>query len=180
MRRLRRQLSAVGDPAIGRRVLQETAHTIGPYAWRLLGEADRERLRRHTRLAASLASPMVPVNASILMRLLDGGQLTVASGVRGIEMSDGGFRVLCGDTELRADTVINAVNPPPRAVPSAAGPLVASLVSGGPATPHPSGGLVAADPRLTVVGDLAGGGSFNTSSIAGIAAQAVRAAESLT
>ncbi|MGW0486014.1 FAD/NAD(P)-binding protein [Nonomuraea sp. NPDC003214] len=36
VRRWRRQLAAVGDPRTGRRVLQESAHTVGPYAWRLL------------------------------------------------------------------------------------------------------------------------------------------------
>ncbi|MFB4273710.1 FAD/NAD(P)-binding protein [Nonomuraea sp. MTCD27] len=55
VRRLRRELAAVGDPEIGRRVLQSAAHSVGPYAWRLLPEADRVRLRRHFRLATSLA-----------------------------------------------------------------------------------------------------------------------------
>ncbi|MFI7633957.1 FAD/NAD(P)-binding protein [Nonomuraea sp. NPDC049400] len=174
--RLRRQLAAVDDLAIGRRVLQETAHTVGPYAWRLLAEPDRVRLRRHFRLATSLASPMVPVNAAVLMRLLDSGQLSVAAGIRGIEAAQGCFLPRCDDGTWRADVVINAVNPPPQAVPDAAGPLVASLVAGGLAVLHPAGGLVPADPRLDVVGDFAGGGPFITSGIAGIAAQAAQAA----
>ncbi|WP_101789401.1 FAD/NAD(P)-binding protein [Nonomuraea indica] len=179
VRRLRRQLAAVDDPGIGRRVLQEAAHTVGPYAWRLLPEADRERLRAHFRLATSLASPMVPVNAAVLLRLFEDGQLTMVAGVRKIEAVEGGFRVL-GDTgELDADAVVNAVNPPPQALPRAAEPLVTSLLDDGLAALHPAGGLVPADPRLHVVGDLAGGGPFITSSIPGVAAAGARAAVAL-
>lgn len=178
-RRLRSQLAAVDDPRIGRRVLQETAHSVGPYAWRLLPEPDRVRLRRHFRLATSVASPMVPVNAATLTRLLDAGQLSLLAGVRKIEAADGVFRVHGDDGERGFDAVVNAVNPPPRAIPRAAGPLVSALVADGAAELHPDGGLVPADPRLHVVGDLAGGGSFITSSIAGTAAQAARAAHTI-
>ncbi|WP_067479211.1 FAD/NAD(P)-binding protein [Actinomadura hibisca] len=164
VQRLRRQIAAIDDPRIGRRVLQQTAHTVGPYAWRLLSESDRARLRRHLRTAVSVVSPMVPVNASVLMRLLDAGQLV-------IERVDGRFAA--------SEIVINAVNPSPQAVPTAAQPLVRSLVDAGLATLHPSGGLVPADPRVHVIGDLTGGGSFVTSSIPGVAAQASRTAQAL-
>ncbi|MED7924281.1 FAD/NAD(P)-binding protein [Nonomuraea sp. LP-02] len=179
VRRLRRQLAAVGDPRIGRRVLQETAHTVGPYAWRLLPEPDRERLRGHFRLATSVASPMVPVNAAALLRLFESGQLSVMAGVRKIEAAEGGFRVRGDGGDLNADVVVNAVNPPPKAVPRAAEPLVTSLLSGGLAALHPSGGLIPADPRLHVVGDLAGGGPFITSGIPGVAAAGARAVSGL-
>jgi uncharacterized NAD(P)/FAD-binding protein YdhS len=179
VRRLRRQIAAVDDPRIGRRVLQETAHTVGPYAWRLLPESDRAWLRRHLRTATSVVSPMVPVNASVLMRLLDSGQLAVISGVHAIEPVNGRFRVRDGSGEHTAEIVVNAVNPPPRAVPAAARHLVRSLVGAGLATLHPSGGLIPADPRVHVVGDLTGGGSFITSSIPGVAAQASRTAQAL-
>ncbi|MGW7065191.1 FAD/NAD(P)-binding protein [Streptomyces sp. NPDC054904] len=179
VRRLQAQLAAVDDVRIGRRVLQETAHSVGPYAWRLLPEPDRMRLRRHFRMATSVASPMVPVNAATMMRLLDSGQLTTAVGVRKIEAANGMFRVHCDDGERTFDSVANAVNPPPRAIPRTAGPLVTALVADGSAELHPTGGLVPADPRLQVVGDLAGGGPFITSSIAGIAAQAARAAQTI-
>ncbi|MET9343179.1 FAD/NAD(P)-binding protein [Nonomuraea sp. NPDC003804] len=172
--RLRRQLDAVDDPRIGRRVLQETAHTVGPYVWRLLPEPDRERLRRHFRLATSMASPMVPVNAAALLRLFESGQLTMVAGVRKIEAVEGGFRVRGDGGDLNADVVVNAVNPPPQAVPRAAEPLVTCLLADGLATLHPSGGLVPADPRLHVVGDLAGGGPFITSGIPGVAAAGAR------
>ncbi|WP_043626700.1 FAD/NAD(P)-binding protein [Nonomuraea candida] len=179
VRRLRRQLDAVGDPRIGRRVLQETAHTVGPHAWRLLPEPDRDRLRGHFRLATSVASPMVPVNAAALLRLFESGQLAMAAGVRKIEAVAGGFLVRGDGGDLAADVVVNAVNPPPQAVPRAAEPLVTSLLAGGMATLHPSGGLVPAGPRLHVVGDLAGGGPFITSGIPGVAAAGARAAREL-
>ncbi|MFI6742622.1 FAD/NAD(P)-binding protein [Nonomuraea sp. NPDC050451] len=177
--RLRRQLAAVDDPRIGRRVLQETAHTVGPYAWRLLPEPDRERLRRHFRLATSMASPMVPVNAAALLRLFESGQLTMTAGVRKIEAVEGGFRVRGDGGDLNAGVVVNAVNPPPRAVPRAAEPLVTCLLADGLAALHPSGGLVPADPRLYVVGDLAGGGPFITSGIPGVAAAGARTVRGL-
>jgi uncharacterized NAD(P)/FAD-binding protein YdhS len=179
VRRLRQQIAAVDDPRIGRRVLQETAHTVGPYAWRLLREPDRAWLRRHHRTATSVASPMVPVNASILMRLLDSGQLTVSSGVTAVEPVNGRFRVRDARGQHTAHVVVNAVNAPAHAVPGAAWPLVRSLEGAGLATFHPSGGVVPTDPRVHVVGDLAGGGSFITSSIAGVVAQASRAAAAL-
>ncbi|WP_329077348.1 hypothetical protein [Streptomyces niveus] len=68
------------------------------------------------------------------------------------------------------------MNPPPRGIPDGARQLVASLVNSGLATLHPYGGVTTTDPRVQVVGDLAGGGSFITSSIAGVAAQASRTA----
>ncbi|WP_181957951.1 hypothetical protein [Nonomuraea mesophila] len=68
---------------------QETAHTVGPHAWRLLPEPDRERLRGHFRPATSTASPMVPVNAAALLRLFESGQLTMVAGVRKIEAHTG-------------------------------------------------------------------------------------------
>ncbi|MEU9670823.1 FAD/NAD(P)-binding protein [Streptomyces bobili] len=179
VRRLRAQLSAVDDSRIGRRVLQETAHSVGPYAWQLLSEPDRMRLRCHFRTATSVASPMVPVNAATMMRLLDSGQLTVTPGVRKIETADGVFRVYGDNGERTFDTIINAVNPPPKAIPGTAGPLVTALLADGSAELHPAGGLVPADPRLHVVGDLAGGGPFITSSIAGTAAQAARTAQTI-
>lgn len=179
VRRLRAQLAAVDDPRIGRRVLQEAAHSIGPYAWRLLPEPDRTRLRRHFRTVTSVVSPMVPVNAVTVLRLLDSGQLAVAAGVRTIEAADGAFRVRGADGVRTFDTVVNAVNPQPGATPRTAGPLITALVADGSAEPHPSGGLVPSHPCLHVVGDLAGGGPFITSSIAGTAARAARAARAI-
>jgi uncharacterized NAD(P)/FAD-binding protein YdhS len=179
VRWLPRQLAAVNDPRIGRRVLQVAAHTVGPYAWRLLHEPDRERLRGHFRLATSVTSPMVPVNAAALLRLSESGQLTMMTGVRKIEAVEGGFRVGGDGGDLNADILVNAVNSPPQAVPRPAEPLVTSLLADGLAALHPSGGLVPADPRLHVVGDLIGGGSFITSSIPGLAAAGARTVSGL-
>jgi uncharacterized NAD(P)/FAD-binding protein YdhS len=173
--RLRAQLAAVADPKVGRRLLQEAVHTVGPLAWRRLSEPDRDRLRRLRRLATGVASPMVPVNASILLRLFDSGQLAIASGLRGVKPVEGRFHAYGDGGEVVADVVVNAVNPLPQAVPRGADRLVESLLAEGLAAPHPSGGLLPADPRVQVVGDLAGGGTFITSSIPGIAAQAANA-----
>ncbi|WP_131741996.1 FAD/NAD(P)-binding protein [Actinomadura roseirufa] len=167
--RLRRQLAAVDDPRIGRRVLQQAAHALGPAAWRSMPEPDRDRLREHFRVATSLASPMVPVNAQTLLRLFDSGRLTTVTGVEKIEASDGTFHIHAA-TDHRTTTVINAVNPPPRSVPREAAQLVASLVENDLATHHPSGGLLPADPRLHVLGDLSAEGPFITSGIAGLTA----------
>ncbi|MER7576569.1 FAD/NAD(P)-binding protein [Streptomyces sp. NPDC126514] len=180
VRRLRRQIGAVADPSVGRRMLQEAAHTVGPYVWRLLPDSDRARLRSHLRTAISVASPMVPVNAAVLLRLLDAGQLTLVRGIRGMEAVKGRFRVHGGDRGgFSADVVINAVNSAPPSVPDAARQLVGSMVDTGLASLHPSGGAVPADPRVHVVGDLSGGGSFVTASIPGLAVQAARVAQAL-
>ncbi|GAA5176599.1 FAD/NAD(P)-binding domain-containing protein [Pseudonocardia eucalypti] len=180
VQRFRRQFAAVDDPRIGRRVVQQTAHSVGPFAWPLLPAADRAWLRHHSRTVTSVASPMIPRNAAVLIRLLDSGQLTLASGVDTIEPVNRGFRVHDNRGEHRAEIVFNAVNPPPRTIPAAAQDLARSLVDAGLATAHPAGGLVPADPRVHVVGDLGGGRSFITSSIPGVAAQAALTAKALT
>ncbi|WUH99613.1 FAD/NAD(P)-binding protein [Spirillospora sp. NBC_00431] len=187
---LREQLRMVDTPLLGRRIVQEAAHTAGPVAWRLLPASDRERLRaHHFRTITSLASPMVPRNAAVLLDLFDAGALESLSGIEKIEAGDG-FRIVHAAGERTADVVINAVNPPSHAVPRAAEQLVSSLLGQG-AAQHPDGGLVIdpgtgrivvggrPDPRLHVVGDLAGGGPFLTSGIPGVAAQANRAAQSI-
>jgi uncharacterized NAD(P)/FAD-binding protein YdhS len=177
--RLRRQIAEITAPEIGRRVLQVAAHTVGPYAWRLLGERDRHRLRAQSRTAISVASPMVPVNAVRLLQLFDSGRLEVLAGARGISRDDGRFTVGTSTGAQRVDVVVNAVNPSPHAVPRATAALVGDLVATGVATRHPSGGLVATDRHVHVVGDLAGGGSFLTSSIPGIAAQGAATARAI-
>ncbi|TDC97067.1 FAD/NAD(P)-binding protein [Actinomadura sp. 7K507] len=187
---LREQLGMVDTPLLGRRIIQEAAHTAGPVAWRLLPEADRARLRSgHFRTITGLASPMVPHNAAALLDLFDAGGLRIFPGIEKIEAARG-FRIKHAAGTHTADVVINAVNPPPHAIPSAAGSLVSSLLGQG-ATRHPHGGLAAdpdtgrllvggrPDPCLYVVGDLAGGGPFLTSGIPGVAAQAHRTARSL-
>ncbi|TMQ90507.1 hypothetical protein ETD83_35175 [Actinomadura soli] len=188
---LREQLAMVDDPGLGRRILQEAAHTAGAVAWRLLPVPDREPLRtRHFRTITGLVSPMVPGNAAVLLDLFDAGTLESLSGIEKIEAGNG-FRVAHAAGERTADVVINAVNPPPHAIPRAAERLVSSLLGQG-AAHHPDGGLVTdpgtgrivvggrPDPRLHVVGDLAGGGPFLVSGIPGVAAQAHRTSRSIT
>ncbi|MFI0410496.1 FAD/NAD(P)-binding protein [Actinomadura sp. 3N508] len=187
---LREQLALVDDPHLGRRILQEAAHTAGAVAWRLLRAADRELLRtRHYRTITGLASPMVPGNAAVLLELFDAGTLESLSGIEKIEPGDA-FRIVHAAGQRTADVVINAVNPPPHAIPRAAERLVSSLLGQG-AAQHPDGGLVTdpgtgrivvggrPDPRLHVVGDLAGGGPFLVSGIPGVAAQAHRTSLSI-
>ncbi|MEU8124501.1 FAD/NAD(P)-binding protein [Spirillospora sp. NPDC049024] len=187
---LREQLAMVDAPQLGRRIVQEAAHTAGPVAWRLLPARDRERLRgRHFRTITSAASPMVPGNAALLLDLFEAGALEALSGIEKIEAGSG-FEITHAGGVRTADIVINAVNPPPHAIPRAAEPLVSSLLAQG-AVPAPDGGL-AIDPgtgrvlvggrpdrRLHVAGDLAGGGPFLVSGIPGVAAQASRAARSI-
>ncbi|CAM3802635.1 FAD/NAD(P)-binding protein [Kibdelosporangium persicum] len=109
--RLRRQLSEVDSDYLGRRMLAVGIHTLGPAAWRRLPDADRDMLRTgHFRAITSLASPMVPVNAEIVLRLLDSGQLRLLAGIPGIEATSRGFHI-SGSGELTADVVLNAVNP---------------------------------------------------------------------
>jgi uncharacterized NAD(P)/FAD-binding protein YdhS len=177
--RLRRQIAAITAPEIGRRVLQVASHSVGPYAWRLLPERDRDRLRAQSRTAISVASPMIPTNAVRLLQLFDSGQLEMLAGVRDITRNNGRFAVETGRGERRADVVVNAVNPPPHAVPRSAAGLVGDLVDMGVAARHPSGGLLPADPRVHLVGDLAGGGPFITSSVPGLAAQGAATARAV-
>ncbi|MFI6316154.1 FAD/NAD(P)-binding protein [Nonomuraea sp. NPDC050556] len=167
--RLRRQLAAIDAPELGRRILQQAAHTLGPLAWSVLTDRT-EWTGEHRRTAVSVSSPMVPVNAVEVDRLLERGQLTLVRGLRTVEP---GFRIRTAGGGLRADVVINAVNPPPHSVPPAAAPLVASLLATGLATANPAGGLdVPSGAPLHVVGDLAAGGTFVTSSVPAIAATA--------
>jgi uncharacterized NAD(P)/FAD-binding protein YdhS len=177
--RLRRQIAAITDPGIGRRVLQSAAHSVGPYAWRLLPERDRDRLRAQARTAISVASPMIPANAGRLLQLFDAGQLELLAGLRAITRHDGRFAVETVSGDRRAAVVVNAVNPAPHAVPRSAARLVEDLVDMGVAARHPSGGLLPADPRMHLVGDLTGGGPFITSSIPGLAVQGAAAARAV-
>ncbi|MBB5084681.1 FAD/NAD(P)-binding protein [Nonomuraea endophytica] len=186
--RLRRQLAAIDAPELGRRIVQQAAHTLGPLTWGVL--EDRDRLTgEHRRTAVSVSSPMVPVNAVQLDRLLARGQLTLVRGLRAVVP---GFHITTTDNDpraesglradggLRADVVVNAVNPAPHSVPEAAASLVASLLADGLATTGPEGGLeVPAGAPLHVVGDLAAGGTFVTSSIPAVAAQAAATAQAL-
>ncbi|WP_243740498.1 FAD/NAD(P)-binding protein [Streptomyces sp. 8K308] len=189
---LRRQLDAVDSPHLGRRLLTLAIRTAGPAAWRSLPRDERTMLlRRHFRTINGLSSPMVPLNAHLLLRLFDSGQLRTRPGLVKIEPAEGkGFRVL-DTSRWTADLVINAVNPPAYATPQEAGPLVSSLLAEGAAEACGTGGLsnepgsgrltVAGrpDPVWHVLGNLAGDTLFIATNPPGLAAESERVARSL-
>ncbi|WP_026414592.1 FAD/NAD(P)-binding protein [Actinomadura oligospora] len=184
--RLRRQIETVGTHSQARRLLQDACHGVMASAWPLLPEADRATLRRHARLAVSLASPMVPVNAVRMLALYDSGQLDSLAdvrsvrSVRSVRASEGGFIIETGGGTRHADVVVNAVNPPPGSVPRAAAELVGTLLREGLAARHPDGGILPSDPRVHVVGDLHGGRPFLTGGIPDVVGAAARTARALT
>lgn len=178
--RLRRQVEIVTTPLRARRLLQDACHGVMSAAWPRLPEADRATLRRHGRLAVSLASPMVPVNAARMLALYDSGQLASMAGVRSVKAAGRGFEIEGDGGTRHADVVVNAVNPPPGSVPAAAVELVGTLLDERLATRHPDGGIVPSDPRVHVVGDLHGGGPFLTGGIPDVVGAAVKAARALT
>ncbi|WP_435591813.1 FAD/NAD(P)-binding protein [Nocardia sp. bgisy118] len=183
--RLRRQLDAVDAPHHGRRLLAMVIRVVGPTAWPLLAERDREMLRTgHFRTINSLSSPMVPHNARIVLRLLDSGQLRLRAGVTKIEARSGGGFTVYDARNWSADTVFNAVNPPAYTTPSETQPLVGALLAAGAAEPHPAGGLRAEpgtrramvggtpDPSWHVLGNLAADSMFIATNPPGLAAEA--------
>ncbi|MFC5181282.1 FAD/NAD(P)-binding protein [Actinomadura harenae] len=178
--RLRRQIEMVDTRSQARRLVQDACHGVMATAWPLLPEADRATLRRHARLAVSLASPMVPVNAVRMLALYDSGQLDSVADVRAVRAAGGGFVIETGGGSRHADVVVNAVNPPPGSVPRAAAELVGTLLDEGLAARHPDGGFLPSDPRVHVVGDLRGGRPFLTGGIPDVARGAARAARALT
>lgn len=174
--RLRRHLAEVHSPSLALRILQRAVPVAGPDVWPPLPDHEKAYLlRKHHRTVMSLCCPMPPAAAATLLSLIDAGRLEIVAGVRHIEASPGGgFAVLTGGGEHRADVVINAVNAPRDKIPAKAAPLVASLVSAGLADRHPHGGLQVdratsqlvadgtPDPRLYALGALASGSLFFT------------------
>ncbi|QCW77556.1 hypothetical protein EQG64_09005 [Streptomyces sp. S6] len=146
VKRLRRHLSEVDSPDRGLRILQQAVPATGPDVWPLLPEADRRQLLRdHYRSMMSLCCPMPATTATALLGMVDSGQLRIVSDVRAVEPTPGGgFALRTGDgaPPLRADRLINAVNPAPGGLPARAQSLVTSLVSEGLAELHPRGGVV--------------------------------------
>ena len=191
--RLRRQLDEVDSEQRARRALVRLVRSLGPLALSLFSEPDRKELQEtHYRVVSSLCSPMVPVNAAILLDLHDAGQLELVEGLRQIEPgADGGFCIDAGRGRLSAEVVVNAVNAPPYATPDQAEGLLRSLVEAGAAELRGTGGLSTepgtgrlvvdgrADPRFLALGDIAGTNLFITSSIAGLVAQTPAVAAAL-
>ncbi|MEU3013535.1 FAD/NAD(P)-binding protein [Nocardia asteroides] len=183
--RLRRQLDAVDSPYHGRRLSTMLIRVVGPVAWPLLAERDREMLRtRHFRTVNSLSSPMVPHNARIVLRLLESGQLRLRAGLTAIEARSGGGFTVRDTGRWSADTVLNAVNPPAYTTPTATEPLVGALLATGAAEPAPANGLRAEpgtrralvgagpDPTWHVLGNLAADSMFIATNPPGLGAEA--------
>lgn len=170
--RLRRQLTEVASPYLGRRLLVAAIHLFGTAAWRRLAPAERAALRtEHFRTVTRTASPMIPGNAELLRRQFDSGRLRLLAGQPVIRPGRAGFRV-GGPEDFDVDVVINAVNPPAHAVPASAAALVSSLEAAGDAVLGPDGGLAARSPRVHTVGALTADTSFVTPSVPTLAATA--------
>ncbi|WP_100445912.1 FAD/NAD(P)-binding protein [Glycomyces xiaoerkulensis] len=173
--RLRRHLAAVDDSDIGMRVLQQAVPETGPDVWPALPAGERDLvLRDYYRHLMSLCCPMPPSSASILLRLMEYGQLEVLSGLAGVRPERRGFTVAASGSLRRFDTVVNGVGASASRVPPRAATLVDSLLRSGAAQRHPHGGLAidpatsrvvsvrGPDPRLYALGDLAAGTLFFT------------------
>lgn len=193
VQRLRRQLSAVTDPHQGRRLLGRAIRTVVPAVWPLLREPDKTMLRStHLRTINCLSSPMVPLNAKILLRALDSGQVRLRPGLQNIRPHPHSGFTVTDDIEWTADVVVDAVNPPPYAVPRAAEKLVRSLLESAAAQRHPFGGLATQpgtgrllvsdrpDPTWYAQGNIASTSTFIATDPTGLAHEATRLAHHLT
>lgn len=156
--RLRRHLAEVDSPSIALRILQRAVPDTGPDVWPYLAEADRNRVvEQHYRALMSLCCPMPPASAAILLDLAGSGQLKVRGGVTEVT---GDREVACAGSVERFDVLINAIQVPRHRIAPDAKELVASLVTGGAAEPHPRGGLAVdrQSSRFTVDGRPQPGG----------------------
>ncbi|MFE9532932.1 FAD/NAD(P)-binding protein [Streptomyces sp. NPDC006691] len=175
--RLRRHIDDVDSPHLGLRILQRAVPETGPDVWPTLREQEKVQiLRAHYRTIMSLCCPMPPASASVLLELVDNGQLRMLSGLQDIAAAEGaGFDVIAADgTEFHADKVISAVNASEGRIPTSALPLATSLIRARAASRHPHGGLHLAratsrltvndrpDPRLYGLGNIAAGSLFFT------------------
>lgn len=177
--RLRRQLDEVDGPHLGRRMLTAAIHMLGSSAWQRLLPGDREFLyAEHFRTINSLASPMVPLNAQILLRGIDAGQVRLAGGLRRIEPAADGFEIV-GSEVLRADVVVNAVNPPVHAIPTETEALVESLLAAGAVSLPRAGGLSPRSAPVHLLGGLSAETSFVVPSLLSVAAGADAIADRL-
>lgn len=191
--RLRRQLAEVDSAHLGRRLLAMAIRVLGPIVWPALNESDRMMLRtEHFRTISSLSSPMVPLNAKILLHLLDSGQLRLRRALTKIEARPGGGFTVLDDTEWTADVVLNAVNPPAYTTPDDTESLISALLATGAAELTHTGGLHAdphthrllvddrPDPTWHVLGNLAATSMFIATNPPGLAAEAAALAHHLT
>ncbi|WP_280232431.1 hypothetical protein [Nocardia cyriacigeorgica] len=167
--------------------------TIGPIVWPRLAEPGRIMLRtKYFRTIAGLNSPMVPMNARIMLGLLDSGQVMLRSGVTKVTARPGGGFTVHDSTEWSADLVVNAVNPSAYTTAQDAESLVGALFADGAAeldahggirTDHRTAALTVAgrpSPVWSVLGNLAAESMFIATNPPGLAAEAARLAGYLT
>jgi uncharacterized NAD(P)/FAD-binding protein YdhS len=125
--------------------------------WRLLDEPDRALLLdRYVSAWAIRVAPFPTISARRLLDMMDGGQLAVRAGLRGLFRAGAGyeFRFAGGDT-VELDAVINATGPGFGLVSLRSVPVLRRLLAGGLVTPHRYGGL-AVDPRTFEARDTHG------------------------
>ncbi|MGY2121540.1 FAD/NAD(P)-binding protein [Nocardia gipuzkoensis] len=187
--RLKRQIAEIDSPDLGRRLLVMVTRMVGPILWPALPVRHQQMLRaEYFRTINSLTSPMVPHNATIVLDLLNSGQLRLHRGVTAIEAGDGGGFRITDETVWTADIVVNAVNPPAYTTPRATEPLLESLLAAGAAELAPTGGLRAQpgtrrllvdghpDPTWHVVGNLAADSLFIATNPTHLAAESASVA----
>ncbi|MEV4442042.1 FAD/NAD(P)-binding protein [Streptomyces sp. NPDC049577] len=182
------------DIAAWQQVLAATNPAV-EHAWRLLRPDARNLLfQRYHRPLTNLRNPMPPVNARLLLDLMDAGALHVRGGLLHVGAYANGpfYTVLAADRPApdvqEFDVVISAVGPDPGVGGLRAMPLTASLVNQGLARPHRYGGLTVtpdqalvgadgrSDPRIRIIGNLTAGTFYYTSSMEMVARQAERLA----
>ncbi|WP_190022699.1 FAD/NAD(P)-binding protein [Streptomyces hiroshimensis] len=163
--------------------------------WRSLPDASRRLfLRDHYRTYNCLRSPMPVTNANRLLGLHDAGRLGFARGITHVTAAaGGGFTATFaeGRTE-HYDAIVNAVGRTNNTAAASASSLTSRLLRNGTFVSHPLGGIRvdpetnrvrgsagAVSPHLYVIGDLASGEHFHTSSMELVARQAARVAEEL-
>ncbi|MGW8955818.1 FAD/NAD(P)-binding protein [Streptomyces sp. NPDC055709] len=140
-RRLRRQLDLYDAQTLGLRILQHTL-LVAVDVWPLMPDRDRAGLLRdHYRALHSLCCPMPPSSAARLLAMSEAGQLRIMDGLQEVGRTRQGFDVATQGRRLHADVVVNATSVAPHRVPTAAAPLVQSLVTASAASVHPHGGL---------------------------------------
>ncbi|WP_051393758.1 FAD/NAD(P)-binding protein [Glycomyces arizonensis] len=173
--RLERHLAEVDAADLGLRIMQQAVPEAGPDIWPALPAADKDLvLNRHYRTLMSLCCPMPPSSAATLLRFMEFGQLEVLGRLTGVRPSRRGFTLAAEGAVRRFDTVVNAMSASRHRIPSAAAPVVNSMLRSGAAQRHPHGGLRIVpstsqivsvrgpDARLYALGDLAAGTLFFT------------------
>lgn len=160
--------------------------------WRALPPGEqRAFLRRHHRAFACLRNPMPPVNARKLVTLAEAGDVSFRRGVTAVRRDPGGGFTAAfadGSTE-RYDRVVNAVGRTNDLTAAPEGSLLRDLARRSLVAAHPAGGIQVEPesnralrpdgtprPGFHVVGDLASGVHFHSSSMEYVARQAARVA----